>query len=163
MPLHSCLLLQKYILSTSRTPSQSFLSTDCVCTSPACTNTRGVIAHLLRHLTVLAAWLLTLWPYFLQLQRVSRRISIASHGGRTYARVWFVLAFCPPFSAPPWRSALPQQKEAGPGPTTWDKEELLGSLTRPSLLNIFFPSSLDEKPFCFCEVCGMCACNANAI
>lgn len=50
------------------------------------------------------------------------------------------------------RSALPQRKEAGPGSMTWEKDELLGSLTRPSLLNIFFPASLDEKPFCFCEV-----------
>ncbi|CBN75069.1 poly (ADP-ribose) polymerase family, member 8 [Ectocarpus siliculosus] len=34
---------------------------------------------------------------------------------------------------------------------TSSKEELLNTLTRPKLLKIYFPPSLDQVPFCFCE------------
>ena len=57
-------------------------------------------------------------------------------------------------------TALAQLKKPGHEPATWDRDELLATLTRPSLLNIYFPASLDEKPFCFCEVwqatCALC-------
>eukprot|EP00752_Nemacystus_decipiens_P011404 g10128.t1 len=48
-------------------------------------------------------------------------------------------------------TALAQVKKPGADPATWDRDGLLGTLSRPSLLNIYFPASLDEKPFCFCE------------
>lgn len=70
-----------------------------------------------------------------------------------HGRVFFSSCVAPlPRRARLCVAALAQLKKPGPEPVAWDRDGLLATLTRPSLLNIYFPASLDEKPFCFCEV-----------
>ncbi|CAB1117710.1 unnamed protein product [Ectocarpus sp. CCAP 1310/34] len=53
--------------------------------------------------------------------------------------------------APAGSNCRPGWPEQVSEEVTLSKEELLATLTPPKLLKIYFPPSLDQVPFCFCE------------